>query len=106
MTANLQKQVDTLGTRTDSLENILGQFIASMNDMMIRREADTKAFREEIRTDTKTFKEEIRADTEAFKASVDRSVSRMEADTEAFKTSVNKSMNRMDERAARIEASV
>ncbi len=127
MTANLQKQIGTLETRADSLENILGQFIASMNDMMIRREADTKAFKEEIRADTEAFKisvnktmSRMEADTEAFKTSVNKSmnrmderaarieasVSRMEADTEAFKTSVNKSMNRMDERAARIEASV
>ncbi|QTA92320.1 hypothetical protein [Desulfonema magnum] len=67
MSANLQKQVDGLEKRTDSLENILGQFISSMNSTLTRMEADTRAFREEIRADTKAFREEIRADTKALK---------------------------------------
>jgi len=96
MTANLQKQVDTLGTRTDSLESILGQFIASVNSSMLRTEADTRAFKEEIRADTKAFKEEIRADTEAFRTSVNDTMTRMEAGTEAFRTSVNDTMTRME----------
>ena len=92
MTANLQKQVDTLGTRTDSLESILGQFIASVNSSMLRTEADTRA-----------FKEEIRADTEAFKTSVNDTMTRMEASTEAFKTSVDRSVSRTEASVARME---
>ncbi len=48
MSANLQKQADMLKTRTDSLESILGQFISSMNSTMIRQEADTRAFKNEM----------------------------------------------------------
>ncbi|MDM8526236.1 hypothetical protein QUF80_22900 [Desulfococcaceae bacterium HSG8] len=42
MIANLQAQLDSLETRTDSLEKVMGQFIASMNGVMSRMEADTK----------------------------------------------------------------
>ena len=77
MSANLQKQIDTLETRTNSLENILGQFISSMNRTMIRMEADTESFKTSVdksvtrmEADTKVFKEQSRADTEAFKREV------------------------------------
>ena len=60
MPVGLQKQVDTLESRTDSLEVVLGQFISSMNKFMTRREADTKAFRDEVRADTKKLKDEMK----------------------------------------------
>ncbi len=63
MTAILQEKVDTLETRTDSLETILGQFISSVNKAMIRLETDTRNFRDEM----KDFKDEVRADTKNLK---------------------------------------
>ncbi|QTA84760.1 hypothetical protein [Desulfonema magnum] len=88
MSANLQKQVDGLEKRTDSLESVLGQFIASMNKMMIRQEADTKAFKEEMRVfreDTDRTLTRMEADTRAFKEKTDATLSRMEADTKNLK---------------------
>ncbi len=46
MSANLQKKVDGVEKRTDSLENILGQFISSMNSTMIRMESRYKSAEE------------------------------------------------------------
>ena len=51
-------------------------------------EADTKAFRKEIRADTKAFREEIQADTKAFKEETNTTLSRMEADTKAFRKEI------------------
>ncbi|MCP4345567.1 MAG: hypothetical protein GY795_08575 [Desulfobacterales bacterium] len=42
-------KVDKLETRTDSLENVLGQFTASANRTMIRPETDTLNFRQEMK---------------------------------------------------------
>jgi len=95
MSMNLQRQVGTLETRTDSLEIILGQFISSVNGAISRTEADTRAFRREM----KEFKDEMResrektdatltrmeADTKAYKKKTDAILTRMEADTRAFK---------------------
>jgi len=74
MSLALQEKMLSLETRTDSLENILGQFISSVNKAMIRMEANTEAlreemrdFKEEMRTDTKALKEEMRAGTETLR---------------------------------------
>ncbi|QTA91464.1 hypothetical protein [Desulfonema magnum] len=87
MSANLRKQVDTLETRTDSLESILGQFISSMNSTMLRQEADTRAFKDEMRA----FKDEMRT----FRENTDRTLTRMEADTKALKEEMRESKKEM-----------
>ena len=61
MSVALQEKMESLETRTDSLEKVLGQFISSVNKAMIRMEADTKVFKEEMRK----FKVEMRAGTES-----------------------------------------
>ncbi len=95
MAENLQEKVDKLETRTDSLENILGRFISSVNRTMVRLETDTlnfrqeiKEFKDEVRADTKNlkdemrdFKDEIRADTQKFKDEI-------RADTQKFKDEI------------------
>ena len=98
MSANLQKQIDTLETRTDSLENILGQFISSMNRTMIRTEADTEAFKTSVDKSVTRMEASVtrtEADTEAFRTSVDKSVIRMEADTETFKREVRADIRKL-----------
>jgi len=68
---------ETPETKTDSLENILEQFIATANRLVIRMEESNEEFKDEIRADTrelkaemKTFKDEIRADTKELKADI------------------------------------
>jgi len=83
MNVALQKKVQTLETRTDSLEKVLGQFISSVNKAMIRMEAGTQ----EMRADTKAFKGEMREFKEEmreFKASTEALGKNMEASTEAL----------------------
>ena len=45
MPANLQERVETLETKTDSLEKVLGQFIASVNGLVIRMEESNRKFK-------------------------------------------------------------
>ncbi len=84
MTLNLQEQVDILETRTDSLESVLGQFISSMNKMMLRQEAAAQKFTDEM----KEFKDEMKefkGEMSLFRDGMNSTVTRMEADTKALK---------------------
>lgn len=86
---------ETPETKTDSLENILEQFIATANRLVIRMEESNEEFKDEIRADTRElkeemksfkeeirkFKEEIRTDTRKFKEGI-------RADTRKFKEEV------------------
>ncbi len=67
MATSLQDRVESVETRTNSLEAVLGQFISSTNKMVLRLENDTKKFKEDLRADTKKFKEEVRSDTKKLK---------------------------------------
>ncbi|MDM8551195.1 hypothetical protein QUF72_14010 [Desulfobacterales bacterium HSG2] len=67
MSANPKESIETPDTKTDSLENILEQFIASANRLVIRMEESDKAFKDGIRADTQKFKDGIRTDTQKFK---------------------------------------
>lgn len=124
MDSNLQEKVDKLETRTDSLGNILGQFISSVNRTMVRLETDTlnfrreiKEFKNEVRADTKSlkdemrdFKDEIRADTKKlkdemkdfkdemkdFKDNTESTLTRMEAETKALKKGLREEAGRLD----------
>ncbi len=63
MTASLQDRMEKVETRTDTLETILGQFIASTNKMVIRMENDTKQFKDEMKDfkdEMKEFKDEMK----------------------------------------------
>ncbi len=88
MDLNLQEKVDNLETRTDSLENILGQFISSVNRTMIRLETDTLNFRQEINE----FKDEIRADTKSLKAEMKEFKDEIRADTKSLKAEMKADM--------------
>lgn len=83
MPIGLEERAENLEERTDSLETVLGQFISSMNALVIRVEGSVSEFKEEIRADTKKFKEESRADTKKFKDEIG-------ADTKRFKKEMNK----------------
>jgi hypothetical protein len=106
MTANLEQRVETLENqngyleqRLDTLENqnnylgnVLGQFISSVNGVILRMEAsvaefreEISAFKEEVRADTKAFKEEVRADTKALKKEMAEFKEEVRADTKALK---------------------
>ncbi len=91
MTASLQEKVDTLETRTDSLETILGQFIASANKAMIRLETDTRNFRDEM----KDFKDEVRADTKNLKDEMKDFKDEVRADTKNLKDEMKEFKNEM-----------
>jgi len=88
MPLSLREQVDTLETRTGSLESVLGQFIISMNGVIIRMERSTAAFREEVRADTQAFKDEVRADTQAFKDEVRADTKNLKDEMKAFREEV------------------
>jgi hypothetical protein len=81
MTANLEQRVETLENKNDYLGNVLGQFISSVNGVILRMEASVAEFREEI----STFKEEVRADTKALKKEMAEFKEEIRADTKAFK---------------------
>ncbi|OQY55144.1 MAG: hypothetical protein B6245_20265 [Desulfobacteraceae bacterium 4572_88] len=67
MSFALQEKMESLETRTDSLEKVLGQFISSVNKAMIRMEAGTEVLREEMKTGTEVLREEMKAGTEALR---------------------------------------
>jgi len=64
MSVALQEKMESLETRTDSLEKVLGQFISSVNKAMIRMEAGTEALREEMKTGAEILREEMRTGAE------------------------------------------
>lgn len=95
MTASLEQRVETLENQNDYLGNVLGQFISSVNGVMLRMEAlvagfreEISAFKEEVRADTKAFKEEVRADTKALKKEMAEFKDEVRADTKAFREEV------------------
>lgn len=60
MDASQQPRLEEVETKTNMLENVLAQFISSMNEMVLRLEADTRRFKEEVRSDTKKLKDEMK----------------------------------------------
>ena len=113
MPANPKENIETLKTKTTSLENVLEQFIISVDRLVIRMEesneefkdeirADTRElkeemksfkediqkFKEEIRTDTRKFKEGIRADTRKFKEEVRTDTRELKEEMKAFKDEI------------------
>lgn len=88
MPANLQERIETVETKTDSLEKVLGQLIASVNGFVIRTEESNKKFKEDIRADTKKFKEEVRADTKKFKEEVSADTRELKAEMKTFKDEI------------------
>jgi len=106
MSANLERRVDDVEIRTDSLEKVLGQFLSSVNLVMIQMREDTQSFKKEVRTDnkrlrermeevsermerdTRDFKRDVRADNERLREEIKEVSKRMERDTETFKREV------------------
>ncbi|MCP4687645.1 MAG: hypothetical protein GY859_06315, partial [Desulfobacterales bacterium] len=63
MDESLKVRMNAVETKTSMLENVLAQFISSTNQMVIRLEADTKKFKDEMgdfKDEMRYFKDETR----------------------------------------------
>ena len=60
MLINLKEKIDDLETKTDSLETVMGQFISSMNLVMVRMERDIQAFKKGVERTTKGSGKKLR----------------------------------------------